>query len=128
MDPGAPLVRAHILDVIRDLLERYDVDGLHFDDYFYPYTIANTTFDDHASYAAYTCAGGTLARADWRRNTVDTLRARGPRRTVAPRPTGRELRHPLRSAYNGAGAARTRITQGSVGVCVDDTALPGKGA
>jgi uncharacterized lipoprotein YddW (UPF0748 family) len=73
MDPGAPLVRAHILDVIRDLLERYDLDGLHFDDYFYPYPIANTTFDDDASYAAYTGGGGMLAKGDWRRSNVDTL-------------------------------------------------------
>jgi uncharacterized lipoprotein YddW (UPF0748 family) len=73
MDPGAPLVRAHILDVVRDLLERYDVDGLHFDDYFYPYPIAATTFDDDVSYAAYTSAGGTLTRDDWRRDNVNTL-------------------------------------------------------
>ncbi len=73
MDPGAPLVRAHILDVIRDLLARYDVDGIHFDDYFYPYPIAGTGFDDDASYAAYTGAGGTLAKDDWRRSNVDTL-------------------------------------------------------
>lgn len=73
MDPGAPLVRAHILDVIRDLLQRYDVDGLHFDDYFYPYPVANTTFDDDASYAAYTGGGGALGRDDWRRSNVDTL-------------------------------------------------------
>jgi uncharacterized lipoprotein YddW (UPF0748 family) len=73
MDPGAPLVRAHILDVIRDLLARYDLDGLHFDDYFYPYPIANASFDDDDSYAAYTSGGGTLARADWRRSNVDTL-------------------------------------------------------
>lgn len=78
MDPGAPLVRAHILDVIRDLLTRYDVDGLHFDDYFYPYPIANTPFDDDASYAAYTATataggGSALARDDWRRSNVDTL-------------------------------------------------------
>ena len=73
MDPGAPLVRAHILDVMRDLLQRYDVDGLHFDDYFYPYPVANTTFDDDASYAVYTNGGGALGRDDWRRSNVDTL-------------------------------------------------------
>lgn len=73
MDPGAPAVRAHILDVIRDLLARYDVDGLHFDDYFYPYPLANTAFDDDASYAAYTAAGGTLAKDAWRRSNVDAL-------------------------------------------------------
>lgn len=73
MDPGAPEVRAHILDVVRDILTRYDVDGLHFDDYFYPYPIAGQVFDDAATYAAYTNAGGALAKDDWRRSNVDAL-------------------------------------------------------
>ena len=73
MDPGATPVRMHILDVVRDVLARYDIDGLHFDDYFYPYPIQGETFDDAATYAAYTNGGGGLTRDDWRRSNVDTL-------------------------------------------------------
>ncbi|MCB9597839.1 MAG: family 10 glycosylhydrolase [Sandaracinaceae bacterium] len=70
IDPGNPDGRAHVLAVIRDVLERYDLDGLHFDDYFYPYPESGVAFDDDASYAAH---GGGLARDDWRRANVNTM-------------------------------------------------------
>jgi uncharacterized lipoprotein YddW (UPF0748 family) len=74
MDPGNPAVRAHVEAVVADLLSRYDVDGLHFDDYFYPYPdAAGTPFPDSATYAAYQSDGGTLSRPDWRRDNVNTL-------------------------------------------------------
>lgn len=73
MDPGVPEVRAHILDVIRDILMRYDVDGIHFDDYFYPYPEAGSTFNDAASFSKYTAAGGMLGKDDWRRDNVNKL-------------------------------------------------------
>ncbi len=73
MDPGAPQVRAHVEDVVRDILARYDVDGLHFDDYFYPYPIAGEAFPDDVTYAAYQDGGGTLDRLAWRRSNVDAL-------------------------------------------------------
>lgn len=74
MDPGAAPVRAHVLAVVRDLLEHYPVDGLHFDDYFYPYPDAsNTPFPDTESWDAYTAGGGTLSRGDWRRDNVNAL-------------------------------------------------------
>ena len=74
MDPGAPEVRAHVLSVIADLADHYDVDGIHFDDYFYPYPDAGgTPFPDDATYAAYTSGGGTLGLADWRRDNVNAL-------------------------------------------------------
>jgi uncharacterized lipoprotein YddW (UPF0748 family) len=74
MDPGAAPVRAHVVAVVADLLARYDVDGLHFDDYFYPYPDADRTpFPDGASYDAYLRSGGTLSLGDWRRANVDTL-------------------------------------------------------
>jgi uncharacterized lipoprotein YddW (UPF0748 family) len=73
MDPGVAVVRAHILAVVRDILARYDVDGIHLDDYFYPYPIDGASFDDAASYAAYSQGGGTLAKDAWRRSNVDTL-------------------------------------------------------
>lgn len=76
MDPGAPPVRSHILEVVRDLLRRYDVAGIHLDDYFYPYPTdsgAVYPFPDSATYDAYRAAGGDLGKADWRRNNVHTL-------------------------------------------------------
>ena len=69
------------LDVVRDVLMRYDIDGLHFDDYFYPYQERNRAgrlidFPDDASYRRYRASGGQLARDDWRRENVNTLVAR----------------------------------------------------
>ena len=58
--PGAPEVRALVTDGVREILERYDVDGIHLDDYFYP----SRDFDDSASYTAY---GEGRDLADWRR-------------------------------------------------------------
>jgi uncharacterized lipoprotein YddW (UPF0748 family) len=76
MDPGEPEVQATSLRVIRDVVKRYDVDGVHIDDYFYPYKVQgpdgrNVDFPDDESYRRYTAGGGTLARNDWRRRNVD---------------------------------------------------------
>lgn len=73
LDPGKSAVRAHVLAVIADLTARYAIDGVHFDDYFYPYPIAGQTFDDAATYNEYLAAGGTLALGDWRRDNVNAL-------------------------------------------------------
>src|ERR671915_1480844 len=79
MDPGDPRVRRHSLQVISDVVRRYDVDGIHIDDYFYPYRERDTAadaeipFPDDATYAAYRRGGGTLDREDWRRNNVDVF-------------------------------------------------------
>jgi uncharacterized lipoprotein YddW (UPF0748 family) len=74
MDPAAAPVRAHVLSVVRELLEHYPVDGVHFDDYFYPYPDAsNTPFPDTESWDAYTAGGGPLSRGDWRRDNVNAL-------------------------------------------------------
>lgn len=72
MDPGQAVVRQHVEAVVSDLLNRYDVDGVHFDDYFYPYPTA-TQFPDSATYNAYTADGGTMSLLDWRRDNVNTL-------------------------------------------------------
>jgi uncharacterized lipoprotein YddW (UPF0748 family) len=76
MDPGEADTQAHSLRVIMDVVRRYDVDGVHLDDYFYPYRVADSAgkpvdFPDSASYARYVAGGGTLARDDWRRRNVD---------------------------------------------------------
>ena len=81
MDPGEPEAAAHTLAVVADLVRRYDIDGLHIDDYFYPYPVplagaptgTDQPFPDDESYARYRLAGGPLARDDWRRANVDAL-------------------------------------------------------
>lgn len=73
MDPGASEVRDHVVSVIRDIVRRYDVDGIHFDDYFYPYPVTGETFDDGDTFAAYQAGGGMLSRDDWRRENVHLL-------------------------------------------------------
>lgn len=93
MDPGATVVHTRVTDVVSDLIGSYDLDGVHVDDYFYPYP-GSEDFPDDATYAAYTSAGGALARDDWRRaNTAqmieelhDTIAAQDPsvRFGVAP--------------------------------------------
>lgn len=77
MDPGEAAVRAHTLAVVLDVVRRYDIDGVHLDDYFYPYPEKNkngsTEFPDNPSWRAYEKSGGTLSRNDWRRENVNTL-------------------------------------------------------
>jgi uncharacterized lipoprotein YddW (UPF0748 family) len=71
MDPGADVVREKLVDVCADLTRRYDLDGIHFDDYFYPYPIEGKDFPDNRTWNAYQAGGGTLNRADWRRENVN---------------------------------------------------------
>ena len=83
MDPGEAAAAKKTLDVILDVVRRYDVDGVHIDDYFYPYPVpvagSNTTppaeqdFPDDVSWQNYVKSGGKLARADWRRQNVNEL-------------------------------------------------------
>jgi uncharacterized lipoprotein YddW (UPF0748 family) len=79
MDPGEPAAAEHTLAVVRDLLSRYAVDGVHIDDYFYPYPINDPAtkqevdFPDEPSWQKYVAKGGSLSRHDWRRYNVNTL-------------------------------------------------------
>ncbi len=68
-DPGLPMVREHINRVIKDIVGRYDIDAIHFDDYFYPYPEA-APFHDEASFAKY---GVGMTRNEWRRSNVDSI-------------------------------------------------------
>ena len=52
---------------------RYDVDGIHFDDYFYPYPVDGVDFPDSATYAEYVSGGGALSLDDWRRDNVNRM-------------------------------------------------------
>lgn len=69
-DPGLPENREFIGAVVDDIVQRYDIDGIHFDDYFYPYPVAGKKFPDDASYAKY---GNGMTIDDWRRRNVDIL-------------------------------------------------------
>jgi uncharacterized lipoprotein YddW (UPF0748 family) len=81
MDPAEPAAVAQTLAVVADVLRRYDIDGVHIDDYFYPYPVpapgardgAELPFPDDAAWARYQASGGTLARDDWRRAQVDHM-------------------------------------------------------
>ncbi|WP_233745719.1 glycoside hydrolase family 10 protein [Leptodesmis sichuanensis] len=73
MDPGSKVVQDRTYNVILDVVKRYDIDGVHLDDYFYPYPIAGQTFPDQKTYQDYRNRGGTLSLADWRRDNVNQL-------------------------------------------------------
>ncbi|MCB9871018.1 MAG: family 10 glycosylhydrolase [Planctomycetes bacterium] len=75
MDPSRRAVQDRCVAVLLDVVSRYDVDGVHLDDYFYPYRAyhGGKDFPDDASYRAYAAGGGTLSRHDWRRAAVDGL-------------------------------------------------------
>ncbi|MFC5825193.1 family 10 glycosylhydrolase [Nonomuraea insulae] len=70
-NPGIPEVRDFIEDAIMDAVSRYDVDGVHLDDYFYPYPVSGQAIPDSAAYTKY---GGSFGNvADWRRDNVNLL-------------------------------------------------------
>jgi len=69
-NPGVPEARQFVEKAILDAVTKYDIDAVHFDDYFYPYPVAGQTFDDQAQYAAY---GGGMSLADWRRDNINKL-------------------------------------------------------
>ncbi len=69
-DPGVPEVRQYTLELIKDIVNNYDVDGIHFDDYFYPYPIANQIFNDQTTYYSL---GKGLSLSQWRKANIDDL-------------------------------------------------------
>lgn len=70
-DPGLPEVQQKMVSVIDEVVSNYDIDAIHFDDYFYPYTIKDEVFDDSISY--YNCALPNQDIEDWRRSNIDSL-------------------------------------------------------
>lgn len=74
-DPSKKETQDHGVAVVMDIVKRYDIDGVHFDDYFYPYPSynGNEDFPDSTSYAQYQAGGGKLTRGDWRRESVNTF-------------------------------------------------------
>ena len=76
LDPGEREVQEHSLNVVLDVVRRYDIDGVHFDDYFYPYPEKDAKghplpFPDATSWRRYHEGGGKLGREDWRRENVN---------------------------------------------------------
>lgn len=68
LDPGDPHAQDYTMKVVLDVVKRYDIDGVHIDDYFYPYPIKGTAFPDNASYKKY---GHGKDRNAWRHANVD---------------------------------------------------------
>lgn len=75
LDPAQQGTQDHSNAVVMDLVNRYNIDGVHFDDYFYPYPSynGNADFPDTTSWKAYQLSGGKLSRGDWRRNAVNVF-------------------------------------------------------
>ncbi len=69
-NPSCPSNHERIIDGVREIISKYDIDGIHIDDYFYPSTAAEV---DKKQYAQYKAAGGTLSLSDWRRNCVNAF-------------------------------------------------------
>ncbi|TNY36315.1 hypothetical protein EIO00_13410 [Thermomonospora catenispora] len=69
-DPGIPQVRELTTKVVLDVVNKYDIDAVHFDDYFYPYPVGGKDFPDADTYRKY---GGGLRKDEWRRRNVDAL-------------------------------------------------------
>lgn len=74
-DPGNPNCRKFIIKVVKDIVNRYDIDAIHMDDYFYPYPVNGKTFDDNKTFAKYGKQQGFNKdqKSDWRRENVNTL-------------------------------------------------------
>jgi uncharacterized lipoprotein YddW (UPF0748 family) len=77
-DPGDSAASRHSIAVFVDVVKRYDVDGIHIDDYFYPYKERDSAgavldFPDSITWKRYVNGGGTLSRDDWRRSNVDNF-------------------------------------------------------
>ncbi|CCH21548.1 glycoside hydrolase family 10 protein [Micromonospora lupini] len=70
-NPGIPEVREFVQTAMMDAVQRYDIDGVHFDDYFYPYPSGTWQVPDDATFAAYN--RGFTDRADWRRDNINLL-------------------------------------------------------
>lgn len=72
LNPGIPEVRQRVVDVCQDIISKYDVDGLVFDDYFYNQGGCDFSLDADL-YNAYQNGGGTLSQGDWRRENVNQM-------------------------------------------------------
>ena len=72
-NPTEPSAREHTVKVVADIVTRYDIEAVHFDDYFYPYPIEGEKFNDDRSFNKYAKEQGFSDRGDWRRYNVELL-------------------------------------------------------
>ncbi|MDQ2753608.1 MAG: family 10 glycosylhydrolase [Bacteroidota bacterium] len=82
-DPGNPAVIDYVSNIVKDIVTRYDVDGIHMDDYFYPYPAGGRDFPDERSYALY---GKGINKKDWRRSNCDSIIKRIHETIIAAKP------------------------------------------
>lgn len=75
LDPGLPDSRKYVIKVLQDLVQRYDFDALHLDDYFYPYPVGGQEFPDEETFVTYALPAGYRPedKAMWRRSNVNIL-------------------------------------------------------
>jgi uncharacterized lipoprotein YddW (UPF0748 family) len=78
LDPGEKDAQNYTMNVIMDVVRRYNIDGVHIDDYYYPYPLRDNNnaiidFPDETSWQKYQQSGGQLSRNEWRRENVNTL-------------------------------------------------------
>ena len=71
LNPGLPAVRDYIVSVVQDIANRYDIDGIHFDDYFYPYSGMETKPQDIQTFNNNPTSIANIE--DWRRNNVNLM-------------------------------------------------------
>ncbi|WP_206432513.1 family 10 glycosylhydrolase [Streptomyces sp. ADI92-24] len=86
-NPGLPEVRSFVQDAMLDAVRRYDIDAVHWDDYFYPYPVAGQSFADGAAYKKY--GAGFANKAAWRRANIDKLVQETAERIKAVKPAVR---------------------------------------
>lgn len=86
-NPGLPEVRLFVQEAMLDAVSRYAIDGVHWDDYFYPYPVAGEYFDDDEAYELHGSA--FASRAAWRRDNTDTLVREMSARLKEVRPAAR---------------------------------------
>nr|WP_308288519.1 family 10 glycosylhydrolase [Streptomyces macrolidinus] len=110
-NPGIPAARAFVENAIMDAVERYEIDGVHFDDYFYPYPVSGQDFPDDDAFAAY--GTGFSDRAAWRRHNVDLLVREMGARVRAVRPQAAFGISPFGIWRNAANDPRGSATAGT---------------
>ncbi|WP_406177589.1 glycoside hydrolase family 10 protein [Streptomyces sp. NBC_00996] len=86
-DPGLPQVRGFVQDAMLDAVQKYEIDAVHWDDYFYPYPVDGQVFDDDATYATH--GAGFPDKAAWRRDNIDCLVLETAARIKEIRPAAR---------------------------------------
>ncbi|MFE9397738.1 glycoside hydrolase family 10 protein [Streptomyces flavidovirens] len=107
-NPGLPEVRRFVQDAMLDAVQRYDIDAVHWDDYFYPYPVAGQVFDDDEAYARY--GTGFPDKAAWRRDNTDRLVSEMADRIKAVKKTGKKAGGKVRFGISPFGVWRNAST------------------